>query len=268
MGEVATMQSELISSPVASSVTAGFSTAEGFALLQRMANMFAGSTLVPDQYKGSKNLGNCVIALNMAQRMNADPLMVMQNLYVVYGQPAWSAKFMIATFNMCGRYSSIHYDEIGTKGTDSWGCVAWAIEKKTGEKLVGPEVTIGTAKREGWYSKNGSKWQTMPEQMLRYRAASWFIRTTAPELSMGLQTTDEVIDVTPEPVEAARQEIRVNANAEVFEAADHTKPQRKNETPKNNNEKTESRNESAASENADDQTAAPANPAQQEMPEF
>ena len=35
----------------------------------------------------------------------------------------------------------------------------------------------------------------MPDQMLRYRAAAWLIRTTAPEISMGLPTADEAIDV-------------------------------------------------------------------------
>ena len=204
-------------------VTAGFRSADGFALLQRMANMFVGSTLVPEQFRGQNNFGNCVIALNMAQRLNADPLMVMQNLYVVYGTPSWSSKFMIAMFNQCGRYESIHYEETGEKGTDTQGVIAWAKEKSTGEILKGPEVTIKTAKDEGWYGKNGSKWKTMPDQMLRYRAAAWFIRTTAPELSMGLQTVDEVkdtIDITPQTImkEPLAEEIRRNANTEVLTA--------------------------------------------------
>lgn len=204
-------------------VTAGFQSADGFALLQRMANMFVGSTLVPEQFRGQNNFGNCVIALNMAQRLGADPLMVMQNLYVVYGTPSWSSKFMIAMFNQCGRYESIHYEETGEKGTDTQGVIAWAKEKSTGEILKGPEVTIKTAKDEGWYGKNGSKWKTMPDQMLRYRAAAWFIRTTAPELSMGLQTVDEVkdtIDVTPHTVMKApfAEEIRRNANSEELTA--------------------------------------------------
>ena len=202
-------------------VTAGFQSADGFALLQRMANMFVGSTLVPEQFRGQNNFGNCVIALNMAQRLGADPLMVMQNLYVVYGTPSWSSKFMIAMFNQCGRYESIHYEETGKKGTDTQGIIAWAKEKSTGEILKGPEVTIKTAKDEGWYGKSGSKWKTMPDQMLRYRAAAWFIRTTAPELSMGLQTVDEVkdsIDVTPHTVmqEPLAEEIRRNANTEAL----------------------------------------------------
>ena len=202
-------------------VTAGFQSAEGFALLQRMANMFVSSTLVPKQFQGKDNFGNCVIALNMAQRLDADPLMVMQNLYVVYGTPSWSSKFMIAMFNQCGRYESIHYEETGKKGTDTQGVIAWAKEKSTGEILKGPEVTIGIAKKERWFDKDGSKWKTMPEQMLRYRAASWFIRTTAPELSMGLQTVDEVkdtIDVTPQAImkEPFAEEIRRNANTEAL----------------------------------------------------
>ncbi len=197
-------------------ITAGFSTADGFALLQRMAKMFCTSTLVPEHFRGEGNFGNCVIALNMAQRLSADPLMVMQNLYIVHGNPGWSSKFLIAMFNQCGRYTSIKYRETGKQGEDSQGIVAYATEKATGELIEGPEVTIGIAKKEGWYGKNGSKWQTMPGQMLRYRAAAWMIRTTAPELSMGLQTEDEIIDVTPEPIERAKREVAENANKEVF----------------------------------------------------
>ncbi len=69
------------------------------------------------------------------------------------------------------------------------------------EKLTGPLVTIALAKKEGWYNKRGkdgkeliSKWQSMPELMLRYRAAAWFVRTHAPEIAMGLQTVEEVRD--------------------------------------------------------------------------
>jgi hypothetical protein len=216
--EIQAVQAAQVARPanMGMAVTPGFSSFEGFNLIQRMATMFCSSSLVPEQYRGKENLGNCVIALNMAQRMDADPLMVMQNLYVVYGNPGWSSKFLIAMFNQCGRYTSIKYRETGKKGTDTQGVVAYATEKLTGETIEGPEVTIAIAKAEGWYGKNGSKWKTMPDQMLRYRAAAWMIRTTAPELSMGLQTTEEIIDVTPDPIEKAKSEIKESANKEVF----------------------------------------------------
>lgn len=58
------------------------------------------------------------------------------------------------------------------------------------------------AVKEGWYGKNGSKWQTMLKQMLRHRAASFFGRVYAPELLMGLRSSEEeqdrIIDVTPQ----------------------------------------------------------------------
>ena len=173
-------------------IQVGLTDSQSFELAQRVAKCFAASTLVPKQYQN--NLPNCVIALNMAGRMGADPMMVMQSLYVVHGTPSWSAPFLIATFNKCGKFSSIRYDFFGTEGQDDWGCRANATELSTGELLAGPLVTIALAKKEGWYQKGGSKWQTMPEQMLRYRAAAWFVRTIAPEIAMGLQTAEEVRD--------------------------------------------------------------------------
>lgn len=173
-------------------------TLQGFELAQRAAKALSQSTLVPKEYQG--HLPNCIVALNMAQRLNADPLMVMQNLVIVHGRPTWSAQFMISTANACGRFSALRYEWRGDENKDDWGCRAWAIERDTQERLEGTWVSIGMAKKEGWYQKNGSKWQTMPQQMLMYRAGSWWVRAYAPELSMGLTTAEEAadfIDITP-----------------------------------------------------------------------
>lgn len=195
-------------------VIPGFGSLQSFELAQRAANLLAKSSLVPKEYQG--NIPNCVIALNMASRMNADPLMVMQNLYIVHGSPSWSSQFLISTFNTCGRFTAIRYEWTGKQGADSWGCKAWAAEKETGEKLEGSEVTIGMAKKEGWYNKNGSKWQTMPQQMLMYRAAAWFVRAYAPELAMGMHTEYEVMDVY-DADEKVQHEIDQNANGTVID---------------------------------------------------
>lgn len=189
--------SRLMGQPVASRPS--FETADAFELLQRIARMFAGSQLVPKDYQGS--IANCAIAVNMAARIGADPLMVMQNLVIVHGRPTWSAQFLIATVNSARNergertFSPLRYEFFGAPETDQWGCRAYAVEAVTGERLVGADVTIGIAKREGWYSRNGSKWQSIPQQMLMYRAASWWTRAYAPELSMGLATADEADDI-------------------------------------------------------------------------
>lgn len=173
-------------------VSAGFNSSRSFELLQRAAKALGASSLVPEIYRG--NISNCIIALEMAQRIGASPLMVMQNLYIVYARPAWSAKFLIACFNQCGRFSAVRYIWSGTRGKDDWGCQAWSIEKETGEKILGPVITLQLAKDEGWYGRKDSKWKTIPEKMFMYRAAAWMIDTHAPELSMGIRTEDEVHD--------------------------------------------------------------------------
>lgn len=170
-------------------------TEGGLKGMWQLAQAFAESDIVPKAFQ--KKPSNVLIALDMAQRMDMSPAMVMQNLYVVYGNPGWSSKFLIATFNMCGRFSSIRYEYFGQPGTDDYGCRAYATELATGQKLVGTDVTIKMAKAEKWYDKDGSKWKTMPQQMLAYRAAAFFIRTCAPEISMGLPTSDELEDIGP-----------------------------------------------------------------------
>lgn len=174
-------------------VAMSFFNMEGFELMQRIANAFSKSDLVPKQYQG--NLPNCMIALDMAQRIGANPLMVMQNLYVVHGTPGWSSKFLIATVNTCGRYSSMRYEWKGEPGKPDYGCRAWTIEKSTGERLDGIWVTWKMVNDEGWATKNGSKWKTMPDQMFIYRAAAFWQRAYAPDLGMGLQTAEELQDV-------------------------------------------------------------------------
>lgn len=171
-------------------------TVKQFEVMQRMANMYTTSTIVPDTYKG--NIGNCVIALDMAMRMGANPLMVMQNLYIVHGNPAFSSKFLIATINASGRFSPLRYEFKGEEGTDDYGCrcVAYeASDKEHKEPLYGDWITLGMAKAEGWTTKSGSKWKSMPCQMLRYRAAAFWQRVYCPEISMGLITKEEADDI-------------------------------------------------------------------------
>lgn len=188
------MSTELIQAE--ETILAGFQSKDSFELLQRMAKMLAASDLVPAQFKG--NIANCVIGLEMAQRINASPLAVMQNLYIVHGKPSWSAQFVTAAINSTGKFSPLRFQAMGDGEAKT--CLAWAVEKATGERLEGPPVSIAMAKAEGWYDKNGSKWKTMPDLMLRYRSATFFGRLYAPEVLMGIKTMEEIEDTEIVPV--------------------------------------------------------------------
>jgi hypothetical protein len=172
-----------------------FSGIQAFEEAQRIAKALASSTLIPQQFQGQAGYANCLVALNISRRMGMDPLMVMQNLFIIHGRPSWSSQFIIGLVNGCGRFSPLRYD-ISGKG-DTLACTAVATELRTGEELRGPEVTMAMAKKEGWSTKSGSKWLTMPDLMIRYRAAAFWGRLYIPELLVGIQTQEEVLDIEP-----------------------------------------------------------------------
>lgn len=165
-----------------------FGTSDNFIMAREMAKMLAGSTIVPKEFQN--NVSNCIIAVEMAVRLHTSPMMMMQHLYVVYGRPSWSAQYVIAMINGSGKYDmELQFDEkVDVKG-NPYSCMCWT--EKNGRKVTGPVITMDLAKAEGWIDKNGSKWKTMPQIMLRYRAASFFGRMNCPDLMMGMYTQEE-----------------------------------------------------------------------------
>lgn len=191
-----TNQNETLSSMPTPSAPSGalnvFSDAKSFEMALRMSDCLAKSTVVPKDYQG--NTGNCMIAIEMAARINTSPMMVMQNLYVVNGRPAWSAQWIIAMINSSHRYKTELQFEFGHEQADGGlSCYAWA-EDWNGHKVCGPKITMTLANAEGWVNKNGSKWKTMPDVMIQYRAASFFGRMNCPDMIMGIYSQEEVID--------------------------------------------------------------------------
>jgi hypothetical protein len=217
----------------------GFQNLASFEFMQRAAKLFASSTMVPSAYQAIVSEGygrekkwvqndaalpNCMVALDLAQRMNASPLQVMQNLHVIEGRPSWGSPFIIALINNSGHYqhglrfdfewlddmdakqiafewiNNVKQEVVKTVPIKNARCIAWTLDK-SGARIESAPVTLEMAVQEGWYTRNGSKWRTMPQTMAQYRAAAFFGRTYNPELLMGLPTAEElhdIIDVTPQ----------------------------------------------------------------------
>lgn len=169
--------------------------------LMEMSQMLSQSTIVPDTYRNRPE--NCFIALDMASRMGLSPVVVMQSLFVIQGRPSWSGQAIASMIRANPTLRNVNLEYVGERGTASWGAYVTAERVSDGRVLKGTTVTLGMAKAEGWLDKtdkngkNVSKWLTMPEQMLAYRAYAFFGRVHVPELMMGLQTAEEVLDVQP-----------------------------------------------------------------------
>ena len=116
-----------------------------------------------------------------------------------------------------GRYNKVEK----TVQTNDFVCIAWALPygftmpanvvtleqaKKAGLPVIeGAPVSMKMAIEEGWYAKDGSKWQgEMRHLMAQYRAGAFFGRIHAPDVVMGMgRTTEEhqdmvTVDVAPD----------------------------------------------------------------------
>lgn len=189
-----------------------FHSSNSFENAQRMAKALSSSTVVPKDYQN--NVPNCIVALEMANRIGVSPIMVMQNMNVIHGKPSWNSTFIISAINTCGRFSQpLQFKLTGTG--DERTCIAYTFDKN-GNLVEGTPVSIKMAKSEGWFNKPGSKWPSMPEQMLRYRAASFFGRLFCPEILLGMHSADEVLDSVHQEVrneKSAVNEILIKASA-------------------------------------------------------
>lgn len=184
------MQNQLVKVADSEVKQPSFDDSTSFEHAQRVAKMLSSSNLIPKEYQG--NIQNTMIALEMANRIGASPLMVMQNLYIVHGKPSWSSSFIIAAINNTKRFTPLRFDVKGEG--DTLSCQAYATDHLTKDKLKGPRVTMEMAKKEGWLSRSGSKWQTMPELMIMYRSAAFFGRLYSPDILMGMHTVEENTD--------------------------------------------------------------------------
>lgn len=254
-----------------------FANQDSFNTGYKMAQILSASTIVPKTFQG--NIGNTMIAIDIAQRLHTNPLMIMQNVYVVYGMPSFSAKFLIACINASGLFATpLRYEFMGEKGKDDWGCYAYAIDKQ-GELLKGSTITIGIAKQKGWYQKDGSNWKVEPEQMLRYRAATRFQSAYCPEITCGLAIKEDLEDgdyteITANNVEQlsaeeklaqAQQQEEQQANTQ---SLDMNNGENKEENKAANNSLSEEQKTAQTAENAA-QTKPKAKPmGKQEMPDM
>lgn len=186
-----------------------FESEEAFETAYKMATCLSKSQLVPAKFQGKPD--DCLIALDISKRIGLSPLMVLQNIDVIQGKPSWSSKACIALINRCGKYSTdIDWEFEANHNGKGLSARAFAVQKSDNKVVYGSWVTWEIVEKEGWLTKNGSKWKTFPEKMMRYRAASWFAGERCPEVLLGLPTTDEVEDVYGNPSNAGSTKI-INA---------------------------------------------------------
>lgn len=198
---------------------ATFANLQNFENAQRIAMALTKSDIIPKAYQN--NVPNTLVALEMASRIGISPLMVMQNLDIIQGKPSWRSTFIIAALNSCGRFKPLRFEFVGKMRTaDDYGCRAFTHSLEDGTKLEGPLVTWEMVKAEGWLTKAGSKWKTMPELMFQYRAASFFGRLYAPDILTGMYSGEEIIDIATNEFKDSLNEQKLEELSEFYNSND------------------------------------------------
>lgn len=163
---------------------------KSFELEQRRATALSKSAFFPNSLRG--DVASAVICYDLANRMNISVLEVAQSVFIIHGKPSFETKFLVARLNDSGKIRGGLNTVIAD---DKKSAYCRAIDAQTGEEKIGMTYTMAIANAEGLVQKNGSKWQTMPELMLRYRAQSAFINEFYPEVKFGCKSTDEMEDI-------------------------------------------------------------------------
>jgi len=233
-----------------------FDSNSNFEEAVKMCEFLSKSEMVPIEYRGVNKIPNTMIALDISRRLGESILTVMQNLDVIHGKPSFGSKYLIARARQSGYkikylikkgearknvehtvYKKGETPKTYTQTIDNMFCKAVMIEPN-GEKTEGPEISIEMAVKEGWYGKSNSKWKNMPELMLRYRAASFLIKTSYPELAFGMPITEEVLDqvdtIDGEYIEVLEPSVDQAVNKVVAEVKAQTEkaPQKPKAKPK------------------------------------
>ena len=153
----------------------------------KIAQQFSQASLVPDTFRGKP--ADVFLVMGWCDSVGLDYMSGLQGTNVVHGKVGPTAALQISLANARGPFDGpICYETTG-KG-DSMAVTAYGM---IGDKRHEKTISMAIAKAEGW-TKN-SKYKTIPEQMLSYRAATFLIRLYCPEVASCLQTTEEIIDV-------------------------------------------------------------------------
>ena len=151
----------------------------------RLAKAFSMSGMVPSHFQGKPEA--CLVAMLYAEQLGEHPMLLFQEISVINGRPNTSARFAISRANKSGLLQGpITWASKGQGETLQ--VTASATLRETGE-IISTTVSMKEAQADGW--TRNPKYKSIPEQMLRWRAATRLINLYMPEVLFGLGVADE-----------------------------------------------------------------------------
>jgi len=158
-----------------------------FAQLQRVAKLMCSSGLVPVHLRGADKQADCFLVAAQAFRWRMDPFSVAQHTYVLSGKLGYEGKLIAALINASGKLAeNLKPVYAGEKGTPQRRVTIVGVLKAGGERSIDGTVAE-------WQTTN-AKWKEIPDQMLFYRGAREWARRHMPEVVLGIQAEEELVE--------------------------------------------------------------------------
>lgn len=203
------MTTELTTNPSNAEPLTIFNNIDTFRDALKMAEILSQTQLIPEDFRNKP--ADVLVAIEYARRLNVPPTAILPHLYVIHGRPSMSTQMLIGLVNRSGLFSRISWEEGvdgscqytpfegGNKTIANYYAIAKFTELSTGQEWKSQRIDVKFAIQNGWLSKKGSKWVGLPQIMVRYRSASVLIKSVCPELALGMDFTEDLLDADDTP---------------------------------------------------------------------
>lgn len=172
------------------------------AVAWRRAVGLSQSQMVPAHFQN--NPQDCFVVVQLALELGINPLTALQNVYMIGGRPAYTARFALALANRAKVFAGpIRYKV--NKGEKREDLEVTAYAPLSDGDVAEVTLSYRTAMAEGW--TRNKKYSTIPEQMLRWRAVKWLIDLHCPEILLGFEFAESAPgNYSSQPVKVAETE--------------------------------------------------------------
>ena len=162
----------------------------------RVAKAIALSGMLPKSYghgTPEEMTAKAFTAMQLGAEVGLTPMQAIQSIAVVNGMPTIWGDAMKAVCIAQKDFEYMHETYEGVLPNDDYTAVCKV--KRAGHDEITERFSVADAKTASLWKKQGP-WTTHPKRMLKYKARSFALRDTFPDVLKGLKTTEEVRDYT------------------------------------------------------------------------
>lgn len=163
----------------------------------RMAEMLAGSQMVPKSYQGKPQ--DALVAMMMGSELGLNPIQSLANVAVINGRPAIYGDALLALVQNHPKFGG--HEESFDENTMTATCTVWRKGDSAKHTVT---FSKADAQQAGLWGNSGP-WTKYPKRMLMWRARGYALRDKFADALGGLITVEEARDIPEQDMGVAQR---------------------------------------------------------------